>query len=40
MQTPLQITFHNLPHSKVIESAIQEAADRLRTLMTGSQAVA
>src|SRR5208337_697164 len=29
MQTPLQITFHNLPHSKVIESAIQEAADRL-----------
>ena len=29
MKTPLQIAFHNLPHSKVIESAIQEAADRL-----------
>ena len=29
MKTPLQISFHNLPHSKVIESAIQEAADRL-----------
>ena len=29
MKTPLQIAFHNLPHSKFIESAIQEAADRL-----------
>ncbi len=29
MKTPLQIAFHNLPHSRVIESAIQEAADRL-----------
>ena len=29
MNTPLQIAFHNLPHSKVIESAIQDAAARL-----------
>src|SRR5271157_6067189 len=29
MKTPLQIAFHNLPHFKVIESAIQEAVDRL-----------
>jgi cold shock CspA family protein/ribosome-associated translation inhibitor RaiA len=29
MNAPLQIAFHNLPHSKVIESAIEEAAARL-----------
>ena len=29
MNTPLQISFHNLPHSRVIEHAIQEAASRL-----------
>jgi len=29
MNTPLQISFHNLPHSGVIERAIQEAASRL-----------
>jgi cold shock CspA family protein len=29
MKTPLQIAFHNLPHSRVIERAIQEAVDRL-----------
>ncbi len=29
MKNPLQIAFHNLPHSKVIERAIQEAVDRL-----------
>jgi cold shock CspA family protein len=29
MDTPLQISFHNLPHSRVIERAIQEAASRL-----------
>jgi cold shock CspA family protein len=29
MGTPLQISFHNLPHSRVIEAAIHEAAARL-----------
>lgn len=29
MKTPLQIAFHNLPHSRVLERAIQEAVDRL-----------
>jgi cold shock CspA family protein/ribosome-associated translation inhibitor RaiA len=29
MKTPLQISFHNLPHSRTIESSIQEAVDRL-----------
>ena len=29
MDTPLQISFHNLPHSQVIETAIREAAARL-----------
>ena len=29
MDTPLQISFHNLPHSQVIETAIHEAAARL-----------
>ena len=29
MNAPLQIAFHNLPHSQVIESAIEEAAARL-----------
>lgn len=29
MKTPLQISFHNLPHSRVIERAIQEAVERL-----------
>ena len=29
MDTPLQISFHNLPHSSVIETAIHEAAARL-----------
>ncbi len=29
MNNPLQIAFHNLPHSKGIEVAIQEAVDRL-----------
>ncbi len=29
MRTPLQIAFHNLPHSRVVERAIQEAVDRL-----------
>ena len=29
MNTPLQISFHNLPHSRVIEQATREAASRL-----------
>jgi len=29
MNTPLQISFHNLPHSRVIEQATREAAARL-----------
>ncbi len=29
MNTPLQLSFHNLPHSRFIESAVQEAVDRL-----------
>lgn len=29
MNAPLQIAFHNLPHSRVIETAIHEAAARL-----------
>ena len=29
MKTPLQIAFHNLPHSKAIERTVQEAIDRL-----------
>lgn len=29
MNTPLQITFHNIPHSRAIESATHEAAARI-----------
>jgi cold shock CspA family protein/ribosome-associated translation inhibitor RaiA len=29
MNTPLQIAFHNVPHSKAVEDAVQEAAVRL-----------
>jgi cold shock CspA family protein len=29
MNTPLQISFHNVPHSRVIESAIRDALERL-----------
>jgi len=31
MNTPLQIAFHNLPHSKVIERTIQEAVSNLES---------
>ena len=29
MNTPLQLTFHNVPHSQAVENAVKEAAVRL-----------
>ncbi|MFO0888549.1 MAG: HPF/RaiA family ribosome-associated protein [Isosphaeraceae bacterium] len=32
MNTPLQVSFHNLPHSHLVESAVREAVARLEGL--------
>lgn len=32
MNTPLQISFHNLPHSPIIEEAVRESAARLEEI--------
>jgi ribosomal subunit interface protein len=31
MQTPIQITFHDIPHSEALEARIREKADKLES---------